>query len=149
EITGDVRLPGRLGTVGGYLALLEGKSDRDGDGAVDRRLPGANISAPKLALFWDKSWSPRFTTRLQTMTLLRRSDPDGIAAGDFDGYTLVDALANWRVREDQTVSVGVENLLDRDYISYYSRTLTGSTATAANFYAGRGRTLSVRYRIGF
>ncbi len=149
EITGDVRLPGRFGTVGGYLALLEGKSDRDGDGAVDRRLPGANISAPKLALFWDKSWSPRFTTRLQTMTLLRRSDPDGIAAGDFDGYTLVDALANWRVRDSQTVSVGVENLLDRDYISYYSRTLTGSTATAANFYAGRGRTLSVRYRIGF
>lgn len=149
EITGDVRLPGRLGTVGGYLALLEGKSDRDGNGTVDRRLPGANISAPKLSLFWDKSWSPRFTTRLQSMTLLRRSDPDGIAAGDFDGYTLVDALANWRVRDNQTVSVGVENLLDRDYISYYSQTLTGSTATAANFYAGRGRTLSIRYRFGF
>lgn len=149
EITGDVRLPGRLGTVGGYLALLEGKSDRDGNGTVDRRLPGANISAPKLSLFWDKPWSPRFTTRLQSMTLLRRSDPDGIAAGDFDGYTLVDALANWRVRDNQTVSVGVENLLDRNYISYYSQTLTGSTATAANFYAGRGRTLSIRYRFGF
>ncbi|MBL9207671.1 MAG: TonB-dependent receptor [Opitutaceae bacterium] len=149
EITGDVRLPGRLGTVGGYLALLEGKSDRDGDGTVDRRLPGANISAPKLSLFWDKSWSPHFSTRLQSMTLLRRSDPDGIAAGDFDGYTLVDALANWRVRDNQTVSVGVENLLDHDYISYYSQTLTGSTATAANLYAGRGRTLSVRYRFGF
>ncbi len=146
EITGDFRLPARLGTLGGYLALLEGKSDRDLDGRVDRRLPGANISAPKFSLHWDKTWTPRINTRLQSLTLLPRSDPDGIAAGDFKGYTLFDFLVNWQVAEKQTVSVGIENLLDRDYISYYSQTLTGSTATNANYYAGRGRTLSVRYR---
>ncbi len=149
EITGDVRLPGRLGTLGGYLALLEGKSDRDGDGAVDRRLPGANISAPKLSLYWDKSWSPAFTTRLQSLSLLRRSNPDHIAAGDFNGYTLFDLLVSWRAGDRQTVSLGIENLLDRDYISYYSQTLTGSTATNANYYAGRGRSLSLRYRLEF
>jgi len=149
EITGDIRLPGRLGTLGGYLALLEGKSDRNGDGRIDYRLPGANISAPKLSLYWDKSWAPAFSTRLQSITLLPRDDPDGIAAGDFHGYTLLDLLLNWRATERQTVSVGIENLLDRDYISYYSQTLTGSTATNANYYAGRGRTLSIRYRMEF
>jgi iron complex outermembrane receptor protein len=149
EITGDYRLPGRLGTVGGYLALLEGKSDRNGDGAVDYRLPGANISAPKLSLHWDKTWTPTLSTRLQSLTLLPRDDPDGIPAGDFEGYTLLDLLVNWRATKKQTVSVGIENLLDRDYISYYSQTLTGATATNANYYAGRGRTLSVRYRFDF
>ncbi len=149
EITGDLRLPGRLGSFGGYLAVLEGKSDRDLDGNVDRRLPGANIGAPKLSLHWDKTWTPILSTRLQSLSHLRRSDPDNISAGDFHGYTLVDLLANLRISKQQSVSVGVENLFDRDYLSYYSQTLTGSTATNANNYAGRGRTLSVRYRFSF
>lgn len=149
EITGDVRLPHQLGTVGGYLAVLEGKSDRNLDGRVDRRLPGVNISAPKLALFWEKQWSPRLTTRLQSLSLLRRSDPDNIPAGDFGGYTLVDALATWRVAEKQTVSVGLENVMDKRYITYFSQTLTGANADNNNYFAGRGRTLSVRYRWEF
>lgn len=149
EITGSVRLPARLGTFGGYLALLEGRSDRDNDGRVDRRLPGANISAPKLSLHWDRNWTPNFSTRLQSLSLLPRDDPDHIDAGDFNGYTLFDLLATWRVTNRQTVSVGVENLLDHHYIAYYSQTLTGSTATNLNYFAGRGRTLSVRYRCTF
>jgi iron complex outermembrane receptor protein len=149
EITGDFRLPSNLGTLGGYIALLEGKSDRDGDGQVDRRLPGANIGPGKVALFWDKPWSQSFSTRLQTLTALSRDNPDGIAAGDFHSYTVLDLLATWRATDRHTVSLGVENLLDRQYISYYSQTLTGSTATNANLYAGRGRTLTLRYRMEF
>jgi iron complex outermembrane receptor protein len=149
ELTGELTLPARLGTLGGYLALLEGKSDRDGDGTVDDRLPGANISAPKLSLYWDKSWTPAFSTRIQALSLLSRDDPDNIPAGDFGGYTLFDLIANWRPADNHTVSLGVENLLDRRYISYYSQTLTGSTATNANYFAGRGRTVSVRWRYNF
>ncbi len=149
ELTGRVRLPARLGLVGGYFAVLEGKSDRDGDGTVDARLPGANISAPKLGLYWDKTWTDTFSTRIQSLMLLPRDDPDGIAAGDFGGYTLFDLLATWRVVEGQTLSLGVENVLDKDYISYYSQTLTGSSATAANYFAGRGRTVTLRYAFSF
>lgn len=149
EITGEVRLPARLGSFGGYLALLEGKSDRDLDGRVDHRLPGANIGAPKLSLHWDKQWTPAFGTRVQSLTLFRRSDPDGIAAGDFHGYTLFDLLATWRLARGHKLSLGVENLLDRQYISYYSQTLTGSTATNANYYAGRGRMVTLKYRWDF
>ncbi len=149
ELTGRVRIPARLGLVGGYISVLEGKSDRDRDGQVDRRLPGANISAPKLGLYWDKTWTPRFSTRVQSLSLLARDDPDGNAAGDFGGYTLVDVLANLRVTDRQTLSLGLENALDKQYISYYSDTLTGSTATANNYFAGRGRTLTVRYSLSF
>lgn len=149
ELNGEFRLPARLGTFGGYVAVLEGKSDRDGDGNLDRRLPALNITAPKVSLYWDKTWTPRFSTRLQSLSFLRRSDPDGIPAGDFPGYTLVDLLGTWRLAEKQTLSLGIENLLDRHYISYFSHTFTGTAATSANYYAGRGRTLSVRYRLEF
>lgn len=149
ELTGEVRLPAKWGRLGGYVAVLEGKSDRNLDGQVDRRLPGVNISAPKVGLYWDKTWTPRFDTRLQSLSLLKRSDPDNLPAGDFQGYTLVDLLANVRVADQQVVSVGIENLLDKRYITYFSQTLTGVNATNDNYYAGRGRTLSVRYRYEF
>ncbi len=149
ELTGEIRLPARAGFLGGYIALLEGKSDRDGDGRLDRRLPGVNISAPKLGLHWDKAWTARFDTRLQSLTLLPRPDPDGIPAGDFHGYTLIDLVANLRLPGQKTLSLGVENLFDRRYITYYSQTLTGANATNDNYYSGRGRTLSLRCRLDF
>lgn len=148
ELAGDARLPHALGNLGGYIAVLEGKSDRDGDGALDRRLPGANISAPKIGLHWDRTWSPRLTTRLQSLTVLGRSDPDGIPAGDFSGYTLVDLLATTPVAGG-TLSLGIENVFDRQYITYHSQTLTGGSANAFNLFAGRGRSLTLRYRFSF
>jgi iron complex outermembrane receptor protein len=149
EITGQVRLPARFGTLGGYVAVLEGKSDRNLDGNLDRRLPGVNISAPKVGLHWDKSWTSRLSTRVQSLTLLNRSDPDNLPAGDFHNYTLVDVLATVRVADRQTLSVGLENALDKRYITYFSQTLTGANADNFNYFAGRGRTLSVRYRFDF
>jgi iron complex outermembrane receptor protein len=148
ELTGTRRLPASLGDFGGYLAVLEGRSDRNGDGSLDRRLPAVNITAPKAGLHWDRDWSPRFSTRLQSLTLLRRSDPDNLPAGDFDGYTLVDAIATVRVGRGE-VSAGLENLFDRRYVTYYSQTLTGANADNFNYFAGRGRTLSLRYRVTF
>ena len=148
ELKGDARLPRNWGDVGGYIAVLEGKSDRDGDGALDRRLPAVNITAPKIGLHWDRAWTRRFSTRLQSLTLLPRSDPDHRSAGDFGGYTLVDAIATMRVGRGG-VSMGVENVFDRRYVSYYSQTLTGSNADNFNYFAGRGRMLSVRYRLSF
>lgn len=148
EITGEKRF-GRFGTLGGYLAVLEGKSDRDGDGRVDHRLPAANITAPKLAIYWDKPWTPRVSTRLQSLTLLNRDDPDHLSAGDFHGYTLIDLLATWRATESQTLSIGIENALDQRYIGYFSQTLTGASADDFNNFAGRGRTATVRWRYEF
>lgn len=148
ELTGDVRLPNGWGTLGGYAAVLEGKSDRDGDGEVDLRLPAANITAPKIALYWDRPWTRRFTTRLQSLTLLDRDDPTGNAAADFDGYTVFDLLATLRAGPG-TLTLGVENLLDEQYITYHSQTRSGAEANAFNHFAGRGRTVTLRYQWEF
>lgn len=148
ELTGDFRLPGNWGRLGGYVAVLEGKSDRDGDGSVDTRLPSVNITAPKLALHWERDWTRALTTRLQSMTLFGRDDPEGFASADFHGYTVIDLLVSHRVGRGR-VTVGVENLLDDDYITYFSQTRAPSQATNFNLFAGRGRTFTVGYRVDF
>jgi len=38
---------------------------------------------------------------------------------------------------------------DRRYLTYYSQTLTGANADNFNYFAGRGRMLSLRYRVSF
>jgi iron complex outermembrane recepter protein len=147
ELHAEVSLD-RAGTFGGYIALQEGKSDRNGDGRIDRRLPAVNVAPGKVSLFWTKSWTRNVSTRLQSLTLLDRDDPDDIAAGDFHGYTLVDAVVSFRLPQGE-VSVGVENLADKYYITYFSQTQTGASADNTNYFAGRGRTLTLRYRLDF
>jgi iron complex outermembrane receptor protein len=82
------------------------------------------------------------------LTLLQRSDPDNVRAGDFGGYTLVDAIATMRAGRGE-ISAGIENIFDRRYLTYYSQTLTGANADNFNYFAGRGRMLSLRYRVSF
>ena len=129
--------------------MLEGRSDRNGNGSVETRLPAQNITAPKLTLYWDKPWTSRVSTRLQSLTLFNRKDPDGIRAGDFHGYTVLDLLVTARLTDRSRVSLGVENLLDESYITYFSQTQTGASADNLEYFAGRGRTLSVRWRFEF
>lgn len=148
ELTGEKRL-GTLGNFGGALALLEGRSDRNGNGSVETRLPAQNITAPKLTLYWDKPWTSRVSTRLQSLTLFNRKDPDGIRAGDFHGYTVLDLLVTARLTDRSRLSLGIENLLDESYITYFSQTQTGVSADNLEYFAGRGRTLSVRWRFEF
>ena len=46
-------------------------------------------------------------------------------------------LATWRATGNQTLSIGIENVLDKRYVSYFSQTLTGSSADNFNNFAGR------------
>jgi len=64
------------------------------------------------------------------------------------GYTLVDAIATVRIGRGE-VSAGLENIFDRRYVTYYSQTLTGANADNFNYFAGRGRMFSLRYRVSF
>lgn len=147
EIQGEMEL-GRFGAFGGYLAVQEGKSDRDGNGALDKRLPAVNVAPAKLSLHWTRAWTKTFSTRVQSLTLFDRDDPDSIPAGNFNGYTLFDVVAFVRLPRGE-LSIGVENVLDKHYITYFSQTLTGASASNDDYFAGRGRMLTARYRLDF
>ncbi len=129
-------------------AQVNGQSDTDGDGDVDTDLDGANISPDRYGLSWQANWNDRLHSLLQANHYASRGfDQAGL---NFDGYTLVDASVGYRLPIGE-VSLGIENLLDRDYLTYYSQAAnTGSDVTRnGRVFNGRGRTLMLGYQVSF
>lgn len=126
----------RLGVA---YAQADGRYDRDQDGRLDTDLEGINISPDRAIAFWEQTWSPRVSTRLQAGRAFDRDfDRDGIRVASFEGYTTADLFARFTLPVG-ALSVGVENLFGREYITYFSQT----TRRDDNFNAGRGRVLSL------
>lgn len=129
-------------------AQVNGQSDTDGNGDVDTDLDGANISPDRYGLSWQANWNNRLHSLLQANHYASRGfDQAGL---NFDGYTLVDASVGYRLPVGE-VSLGIENLLDRDYLTYYSQAAnTGSDVTRnGRVFNGRGRTLMLGYQVSF
>ena len=130
--------------MGGAWASLDGRSDTDDDGVVDEDLDGANISPDRLILWAETDLTEAVSLRLQAGRYFEREfpiQPDPIGdKNNFEGYDLVDAVVVWRAGFGD-VSLGIQNLLDEDYISYNSDT-TRPTDNAS-FFAGRGRTVTL------
>ena len=66
----------------------------------------------------------------------------------FRGYTLVDFTASYPFRYG-TVSLGVENLFDKYYIGYYSQANASSQTNQFDYFAGRGRSVTLSYQLKF
>ncbi|HWQ85755.1 TonB-dependent receptor [Brevundimonas sp.] len=126
--------------LGGAWASLEGRSDTNDDGEVDRDLDGANISPDRLILWAESDLTDALSLRVQAGRYFEREFEGQPAANDFEGYDLIDAIAVWRAGFGD-VSLGVQNLLDEDYISYNSDTTRPADNLA--YFAGRGRTVTL------
>jgi len=142
EITGDMQVADKHDLSLSY-AHAEGKSDQDGDGSVDTKLTGINIAPDTLKLGWSAAWNERVSTRLQGSYYFDRSVDDSEL--DFDGYGLVDASLAYRLPTGR-VSVGIENLTDEDYITYYSQ---AARISDEYYFTGRGRTFTLGYQLDF
>ena len=68
------------------------------------------------------------------------------------GFTTVDLLASTQLGKGR-LSVGIQNLLDRKYLTTWSQRaayIYGASATPETFaYYGRGRTFSVNYTVNY
>ncbi|MGH8079583.1 MAG: TonB-dependent receptor, partial [Lysobacter sp.] len=129
------------GRVGLGYAHANGRYDSDGDNRVDSDLPGINISPDRVTAFWDQTWSDKISTRIQGSRALDRDfDSKGVRVASADGYTTVDLQARFKLPLGQ-LSLGVENLFDEQYITYYSQ----STPRNDTYVAGRGRVFSASW----
>ncbi|MBW8302795.1 MAG: TonB-dependent receptor, partial [Brevundimonas sp.] len=130
--------------LGGAYASLDGRSDTDDDGVVDTDLDGANISPDRLILWAETDLTGAVSLRLQAGRYFEREfdgqPPVLNGENNFEGYDLVDAVAVWRAGFGD-VSLGVQNLLDEDYISYNSDTTRPTDD--GSYFAGRGRTVTL------
>lgn len=142
EITGNMQVADKHDLSLSY-AHTEGKSDQDGDGSVDTKLTGINIAPDTLKLGWSATWNERVSTRLQGSYYFDRSVDN--PALDFDGYGLVDASLAYRLPTGR-VSVGIENLTDEDYLTYYSQ---AARISDEYYFTGRGRTFTLGYQLDF
>lgn len=132
--------------AGGNLSILTGRVDSDDDGSLDADLDAINIGPDRLNLY--AGWSgDALSLRLQSATLFDRSfkDAAGLNAVDFEGYTLFDLYAGYDTGFG-TLSLAVQNLADKQYITYYGQ--AGSTLDA-DYFAGRGRTFTLGYSTEF
>lgn len=124
-------------------AKLNGRSDTDGDGKVDTDLDGANISPDRYGMAWQAKWTEKLNTMVQANHYASRSfDTPGLS---FDGYSLVDASVNYRLPVGEA-SFGVENLLNRNYMTYYAQ---AASVRDDQYFAGRGRTFTLGYQLDF
>lgn len=144
EINLSTKLPVKgLNLSIGY-AHLNGRTDSNADGTLDKDLDGANISPDRLNLAASYSNGP-ISARVQTQFFLSRKYAGFAAAFDFGGYNVTDASIRYATRLG-ALSLSVQNLFDTFYIDYYSDTVRPTDN--AHFFAGRGRnfTLGWDYR---
>ena len=125
-------------------AHVSGKFDSNDNGVVDTRLDGRNIGPDRLTVRWQANWSPKLTTQVQGNHYFSRGIPSDPKLG-FDSYQLFDAFAGYRLGKGQ-VTVGVENLFNEQYITYFSQ---AASALDSRFFAGRGRVVSLGYNLDF
>lgn len=127
----------------GY-AHLEGRTDTNADGKVDKDLDGANISPDRLNLAADYQ-GDKWGLRFQIQSYIKRDMQNALVKDDFAGYTLADVFVRYQLPVG-ALSLGVQNLFDEQYISYNSDT----TAPANDrFFAGRGRAATLGWEARF
>ncbi len=139
DVTSEVVLsPGF--TVGGTYAWQRGRYDTNDDGVRDTDLDGLNIGPNRLNVFGTAQVSRAISARMQVSVLGSRSF-SGLAASRarFGGYTTADALVGITTRLG-VFRVGVENLLDRQYVTYFSQ--VEPLASNDTLFAGPGRTFT-------
>lgn len=132
--------------VGATLSLQEGRADTNDDGSLDADLDAVNISPNKLGMFvayQADGWSGKVQYTLNM-------DRDFTNAADaitnqFDGYGLFDLHLS-KTLDVGALQLGIQNILDKDYITYYSQS---ATTSSSRFFAGRGRTLTLSYKAEF
>lgn len=129
--------------LGLSYAWTRGRYDSDADGRLDARLDGLNIAPNRAIAHWSAQWTPAFSTFVQGQYAFNRTFDE--AAKRFQGYALVDLAAEYKLAKG-SVQVGVSNLLDRQYITYYSQS---ALVEPARYFAGRGRTVTVGYKLDF
>lgn len=95
---------------------------------------------------------PGLGLRVQATRLASRDINEGRRVGTtrleehFNGYTVADLGLTWASRWGD-FGLGIENLLDRQYIGYFSQANPGGTQE--DYFAGRGRSYTLSWRRTF
>ncbi|WP_375205505.1 TonB-dependent receptor [Hyphococcus sp.] len=144
ELSAEWETPFEGLKLSGAYAMLNGRTDTDGDDIIDGDLDGANISPDRVNLAADYVTGP-WLFRAQSQFYLDR-EFDLATPENFDGYALVDAFIRYAAPFGD-VTLSASNLFDEQYVTYNSQTTR--TTDDARFFAGRGRVITLGYEKRF
>ena len=136
-----------LWRLGGYFSWNEGESDNDDDGNFDA-LSSLQVQPYKLGFYVENDTAPGWTNRLQLLAVGSRDRAfnDQIDGFDIDGYVTLDFLSSIQLGTGQ-LTVGIENLLNNQYLPLSSQERIGGTEERR--YAAPGARMTLRYSIAF
>lgn len=137
NVTRDLRVNGLYSRIRGTMASRLG-------GPLDTEQGVSTINPDKIGLGVSWQYSERGDVRLSSTTLRGREiNPGKSSREKTGGYTLLDLTTSYKTRYGD-LTLGIENLTDRYYI------LTSAQVPGyQNFFAGRGRTVSITHSITF
>lgn len=151
EVSGEVRLTEAVNLFGLYSAI-DGRTATAPEQPLDVALGARSQGPDKLVIGGNYAFSEQGHLRLQGTRLYPRHINEGRSAGganleeNFGGYTVFDLAASYRTRWGD-LGLGVENLLDRQYVGYFPQANPGGTDD--DYFAGRGRTYTLSYALQF
>ena len=134
--------------LGGLFSWNEGENDVDEDGDFVA-LGSVDIKPFKVQFYLENETTPGWTNRLQLLAVggRNRAFEEGVDFRPIEGYVTVDLLSNLQLGGG-TLSLGVSNIFNTQYLPAATQVLTG-TAVEARRAAAPGRTISLRYAIEF
>ncbi|ATQ44842.1 TonB-dependent siderophore receptor [Caulobacter mirabilis] len=147
EASFDVGQGGDAWRYGGGATYLRGR-ERLQTATSWRNMTGYRIPPLKLTAYVQYAPTDRWDVRLQGLYSGERDYRlDGVASfgrREVKSYAVVDLIARYRPNDRDTVTVGVENLLNTQYLPVYSQLLRSSTNTSR--VPANGATLTVTFK---
>ncbi len=148
EVTAEGRLSERL-RVSGSVSWIDGDRDADGDGSLDRPLPSNVIPPVKVVGVLDYDLSAVWAARLQARYSGSRDPFDQVQAfgeSPIDAYTLVDASVSANLAQLGRLTLGINNLFNKDYFPLASQLFA---CCADRFSAGPGRSAQIAWTMEY
>lgn len=139
--------PGGGWQLGGVVSWNEGEADEDDDGEF-LALNSFSVQPLKVTAYVAHQTTPGWSNRLQLLYSgsRDRAFEDGTDGIEIEDYITFDLISQLRVGQG-TLTLAVENLLDNQYFPVYAQVLSGFDD--ANYYAARGRRVSLTYSISW
>ncbi|MEL6398357.1 MAG: TonB-dependent receptor [Cyanobacteria bacterium J06626_4] len=139
--------PSDVWRLGGYFSWSEGESDNDDDGEFEA-LGSLNVPPYQIGLYVENDTTPTWSNRLQMLLVGDRDSAfdDGVDAFDIDSYVTLDFISSLQLGQGR-LTLGVENLLNTDYLPLTSQERVGGFEERR--FAAPGTTVSLRYSITF
>ncbi|MEM7793205.1 MAG: TonB-dependent receptor [Cyanobacteria bacterium P01_C01_bin.118] len=141
--------PSDIWRLGGLFSWNEGDSDIDDDGDF-QPLSSFDVSPFKLGLYVENDTTPGWTNRLELLAVGSRdraADDNVPGEVPIDGYVTLDFLSSLKLG-DGTLSLGVSNLLNNQYLPVSSQVLTASGVEPRRA-AAPGRAITLGYSVRF